>query len=98
MDGVAMSQEKRAVSQAGAAHKRVIFRPEALQRYMQGREKTVLPRYVAPPVFALMWALLGLLLITGLIVGLAYAGMATAVVETGSERLASGLVDLGRLD
>ena len=51
---------------------RSIFRSEALHHYMQGREKTVLPRYVAPPTFAFMWGLLSLLLISGLMLALSY--------------------------
>lgn len=42
--------------------RRQIFRQQALNQYVQGREKTILPRSVAPPVFLFLWALLGLLL------------------------------------
>ncbi len=35
-----------------------IFRSRALQKYVQSREKSVLPRFVAPPVFALFWIIL----------------------------------------
>ena len=41
-----------------------LFRTQALQRYAKGREKTVLPRFVAPPVFLCLWLLLGLLVVT----------------------------------
>ncbi len=47
--------------------KRSIFRPQALQHYAQSGEKVILPRIVAPPVFLLMWMLLGLC-ITAIIV------------------------------
>src|SRR5436190_4446530 len=47
--------------------KRTIFRNKALQYYAQSREKDVLPRFVAPPVFIFLWVLLGLLLITTLV-------------------------------
>lgn len=40
---------------------RPIFRPEALRRYMEGREKAVLPRFIAPPTFILLWLMLALL-------------------------------------
>jgi len=46
---------------------RTIFRNKALQYYAQSREKNVLPRVVAPPVFLFMWILLGLLLIAMLL-------------------------------
>ncbi len=40
-----------------------LFRAQALRQYAQGREKTVLPRIVAPPVFLCCWLLLGLLVL-----------------------------------
>jgi hypothetical protein len=46
--------------------KRTIFRHKALQQYEQSRNKTVLPRYVSPPVFVFLWILLGLLAIAGM--------------------------------
>jgi hypothetical protein len=39
------------------------YRTRALQRYARSREKTVLPRFVTPPVFLCCWLLLGLLLL-----------------------------------
>ncbi len=41
-----------------AAPKRAIFRNQALQKYRQNQEKSVLPRIVAPPVFLFFWILL----------------------------------------
>src|SRR5215469_4949814 len=41
-----------------------LFRAQALQHYARGREKTVLPRFVTPPVLLCLWLLLGLLLLT----------------------------------
>jgi hypothetical protein len=38
-----------------------LFRAEALEHYARSREKTVLPRFVSPPVFLCCWLLLGLL-------------------------------------
>jgi hypothetical protein len=43
-----------------------IFRAEALQRYLQGRQAPVWPRLVAPPVFACTWILATLFLMAGL--------------------------------
>lgn len=45
--------------------KRSIFRKSAWQQYVQRRERAELPRYITPPVFALFWILLGLLLVSG---------------------------------
>ncbi len=41
---------------------RQIFRKEALEHYARSRERDILPRSVAPPVFLFFWILLGLLL------------------------------------
>ena len=46
---------------------RAMFRNKALQYYAQSREKDVLPRFVAPPVFLFLWVLLGLLLVATLL-------------------------------
>jgi hypothetical protein len=42
--------------------RRRLFRQEALEHYARSREKDILPRSVAPPVFLFFWMLLGLLL------------------------------------
>jgi hypothetical protein len=42
--------------------RRQFFRKEALEHYARSREKDILPRSVAPPVFIFFWVLLGLLL------------------------------------
>ena len=44
---------------------RSIFRSDAVQRYIEARQKAILPRFVRPRMFAFMWLLLGLLLISG---------------------------------
>ena len=67
---------------------RAIFRTEAVNRYIQGREKAILPRLVRPPVFLCLWLLLAVLLAGGLVAGLArvpvYAsGIARVHPETG---------------
>jgi hypothetical protein len=41
--------------------RRSAYRPEAVQRYMEGRERSVLPRFVSPRIFVCLWLLLGLL-------------------------------------
>jgi hypothetical protein len=46
---------------------RSIFRNKAVQHYIQSREKTILPLFVAPPVFAFYWLLLGIFLMSGFI-------------------------------
>ncbi len=42
--------------------RRQFFRKEALEHYARSRERDILPRSVAPPVFLFFWVLLGLLL------------------------------------
>ena len=49
------------------ASKDSIFRKEAVEKYLQNREKTILPRFVAPPVFLFCWCLLAIFLCTGLL-------------------------------
>jgi len=44
---------------------RSIFRSDAVQRYIEARQKAILPRFVRPRMFAFMWLLLGLLLASG---------------------------------
>jgi hypothetical protein len=43
--------------------KQPIFRDKALKQHIQSREKTILPRFVAPPVFAFYWVMLAILLV-----------------------------------
>src|SRR5690242_17118342 len=52
---------------ATTASKGSIFRSKALQKYIQSREKNVLPRLVAPPVFAFFWVILATLTAAGLV-------------------------------
>ncbi len=47
--------------------KRAIFRAEAVQRYIENREKAVLPRFVTPRTFLCLWLLLGLLVAGGVV-------------------------------
>ncbi len=45
--------------------KRSIFRERAIQHYMLGRDKDVLPRFAAPPVFMFLWIVFALCLVAG---------------------------------
>lgn len=51
---------------ATTSPKRPIFRSKTLQTYIQNREKSVLPRIITPPVFALSWIVLALLIAAGI--------------------------------
>jgi hypothetical protein len=42
-----------------------IFREEALQRYIRSREKSILPRFTAPPILLFFWCLLVIFLLGG---------------------------------
>lgn len=53
-----------------SAQKGLIFRDKALQKYRESREKTVLPRFVAPPVFFFFWIILIIFCGAGLLVWL----------------------------
>ena len=70
------------------AQKSSIFRNKAIQKYRESREKTVLPRFLAPPVFFLFWILLMLLYGAGLLVWFgqvpAYVTGSGVVLETTS--------------
>jgi hypothetical protein len=52
---------------ATVSPRRAIFRSKTVQKYIQNREKSVLPRIVAPPVFALCWIVFTLLVAAGII-------------------------------
>lgn len=45
---------------------RSIFRTKALQRYLENREKPVLPRLLTPPVFLCCWLLLAIVITAGI--------------------------------
>jgi len=51
--------------------RRSIFRSEAVRRYMQAHEESILPRLVCPRFFAYLWTLLLLLLGAGVVTWLA---------------------------
>jgi hypothetical protein len=44
---------------------RPIFRPEAVRRYAEAREQSVLPKFVSPRIMVALWALVVLLILSG---------------------------------
>lgn len=42
--------------------RRQLFRPVAFERYVRGRDRVVLPRYIRPGALTYLWAVLGLVL------------------------------------
>jgi hypothetical protein len=46
---------------------RPIFRDAAIKYYMQSREESILPRFVSPPVFILLWIFFALCIIAGIL-------------------------------
>jgi hypothetical protein len=51
--------------------KRAIFRADAVRRFGEARERTVLPRFASPRVVAGLWILIALFLIVGILAWLA---------------------------
>jgi hypothetical protein len=49
-----------------ALRPRPIFRADAVRRYVQDQQKTVLPRFVCSRAFLYLWMLLGFLLLAGI--------------------------------
>ncbi len=82
---------------------RSVFRTDAIQRYMEAREKAVLPRFVSPHILLCLWSLLGLLVASGFVAWFAqvpvYASGPAIIVDwkdttkyTGDEVLAVAFV------
>lgn len=69
---------------------RTLFRQEALRHFMEGREPSVLPRFIRPRTFACLWILLALTLLAGLLVW-------TAMVPVYTSGLAIAREDQGQL-
>jgi hypothetical protein len=46
---------------------RSIFREDAVRRYLESKEKSILPRLVSPRTFIYLWLLLGLLVMSSII-------------------------------
>ncbi|NJL43453.1 MAG: hypothetical protein HC935_09450 [Pseudanabaena sp. SU_2_4] len=53
-------------TEVGRKDTRSIFRDDAVRRYIESRERAVLPRLVSPQIFLYLWALLGLVATSGL--------------------------------
>jgi hypothetical protein len=47
---------------------RPLFRPEAVRRYTEAREHSVLPKFVSPQIMVALWALVALLILSGVAV------------------------------
>ena len=56
---------KTDAAEPAALQPRPIFRADAVQRYIQSHQKSILPRFVCPRTFLYLWILLGLLLLAG---------------------------------
>jgi hypothetical protein len=65
---------------------RPIFRPEAVRRYAEAREQSVLPKFVSPRIMVALWALVVLLILSGIAVCFTstpvYASGLAVVVDT----------------
>jgi hypothetical protein len=65
---------------------RPIFRPEAVRRYPEAREQSVLPKFVSPRIMVALWALVVLLILSGVAVWFTstpvYASGLAIVVDT----------------
>src|SRR5436305_1225495 len=57
----------RGINMATATPNRSIFRGQALQKYRQNQEKSVLPHLITPPTFLLFWIILVILMSAGII-------------------------------
>ncbi|MDZ7960294.1 MAG: hypothetical protein RMY34_20830 [Aulosira sp. DedQUE10] len=70
---------------------RSIFREDAVRRYLEGREKSILPRLVSPRSFIYLWFLLGLLVMSSIIAWLTkvpvYASGSAIVVRLSNQRI-----------
>ncbi|OUL25479.1 hypothetical protein BV372_27795 [Nostoc sp. T09] len=70
---------------------RSIFREDAVRRYLEGREKSILPRLVSPRTFIYLWLLLGLLSVSSLIAWFTkvpmYASGKAIVVRLSNQRI-----------
>ncbi len=64
---VSDSEVGKGEEMVGDAPKRSIFRDQAVQKYRQNQEKSVLPRIIAPPVFLFFWILLAILTAAGVV-------------------------------
>ena len=72
-----------------AVSKRTIFRRKALEYYAASKQKEVLPRFISPPVFVLLWVLLALVLCATLA---AWLTRVPTYVVTGGVVLDQGII------
>jgi hypothetical protein len=65
---------------------RPIFRPEAVRRYTEAREQSVLPKFVSPRIMVALWTIVVLLIFSGVAVWFTstpvYASGLATVVDT----------------
>ncbi|OUL21113.1 hypothetical protein [Nostoc sp. 106C] len=70
---------------------RSIFRKDAVRRYLEGREKSILPRLVSPRTFIYLWFLLGLLGMSSIIAWFTkvpmYASGKAIIVRSSNQRI-----------
>lgn len=52
----------------GMAVQAGLFRQEAIEQHLRAQQKTVLPKFIAPPVFLFLWGFFSLFLIAGITV------------------------------
>lgn len=68
---------------------RAIFRPEAVQRYTEARERSVLPVFISPQIMVAFWALVALLIFGGAVLWFAktpvYASGSAIVATIGND-------------
>jgi hypothetical protein len=81
-----MNRSHGHISAAMKTSNRPIFRPEAVQRYAEAREQSVLPKFVSPRIMVALWALVVLLILSGIAVWFTstpvYASGLAVVVDT----------------
>lgn len=81
--------QSRGMAEGNQKDSRSIFRDDAVRRYIESREQSVLPRLVSPQIFLYLWTLLGLIAITSTIAWFAkipvYASGAAVVTNWQSQ-------------
>src|SRR5918992_1568417 len=81
-----MSRSDGLVPAETKTNNRPIFRPEAVRRYAEAREQSVLPKFVSPRIMVALWALVVLLILSGVAVWFTtmpvYASGLAIVVDT----------------
>jgi hypothetical protein len=81
-----MNRSHGHIAAAMKTSNRPIFRPEAVQRYAEAREQSVLPKFVSPRIMVALWALVVLLILSGIAVWFTstpvYASGLAVVVDT----------------